>query len=276
MSNPDVIKREFLDIYASLSALDEETVLHGSNEPFRGHFERLNRLAAIDVEERSAEILRTDRELQPAINHITRLKRVHGLRMEIERARAILNARDPWSVVKSFVFYPNYLMLARMEYEGANLARGDRVVFLGCGPVPLSLICLYTQHGIEGIGIEQDPEYADLSRKVIDKLDLSGHIRIMPGNHFSLPLEQECRLIMIGADALPKDNIFAHLARTIPDGARLSYRIYEKGLRRLLDTQSVFELPRHFREYSRIRPEPPVNNTSIFVVKAGGIDEHEQ
>lgn len=37
-------------------------------------------------------------------------------------------------------------------------------------------------------------------------------------------------------------------------------RIYEKGLRQLLDDQSVFDLPPEFKEYLRIRPKPPVNN----------------
>ena len=72
---------------------------------------------------------------------------------------------------------------------------------------------------------------------------------------------------MVGADARPKDEIFAHLSDVLPTGTMLSYRIYEKGLRCLLDDQPVFELPPEFKEYVRIRPEPPVNNTSIFLVK---------
>ena len=74
----------------------------------------------------------------------------------------------------------------------------------------------------------------------------------------------------IVADALPKDEIFSHLAKALPDGTILSYRIYEKGLRRLLDSQSVFNLPSEFKEYARIRPEPPVNNTSVFIIKNTG------
>jgi len=50
-------------------------------------------------------------------------------------------------------------------------------------------------------------------------------------------------------------------------GIGLSYRIYEKGLRRVLETCSSFELPEKFVEYLRIRPEPPVNNTVVFLKK---------
>ena len=51
------------------------------------------------------------------------------------------------------------------------------------------------------------------------------------------------------------------------EGTKLSYRIYEKGLRRLLDTFSFCEFPEQFEEYLRVQPEPPVNNTVLFVTK---------
>jgi hypothetical protein len=157
-----------------------------------------------------------------------------------------------------------------MEFGGAELNRGDRVLFLGSGPLPLSLIALVSQHAVKGIGIEQVPAHAELSRKVITSLELSVQIQIIRGNHFVLPLPHQCSLVMVGADAMPKEEIFAHLAKTLPTGTKLSYRIYEKGLRRLFDVQSVFDLPANLREYKRIRPKPPVNNTSVFLVKEPG------
>lgn len=263
----DSIKNEFLDIYSAIRDLSDNEILNGPDDIFRPHFERLNRLAAIDVDDQAAEEILQDRQFQSAAKHICHLKAVNGLRMEIECAQSIICGPDPWALVKRFVFYPNYVELARMEYQGANLKPGDRVVFLGSGPFPLSLICLCKQYGVRGIGIEQVLEYAELSKKLIEVLELTKHIRIVCGNHFSLPLDEECRLVMVGADARPKDEVFTYLAKALPDGTRLSYRIYEKGLRRLLDDQSVFDLPLEFNEYSRIRPEPPVNNTSVFLVK---------
>jgi hypothetical protein len=123
------------------------------------------------------------------------------------------------------------------------------------------------QYGLECTGIEQAPEYVELSTRLVKALGLDKHIRIIHGNHFSLPLNEQCRLVMVGADALPKEEIFAHLAKALSPGEMISYRIYEKGLRRLLDDQSVFDLPPEFLECTRIRPEPPVNNTSVFVIR---------
>ena len=263
----DFIKSEFMNIYAAIRDLSDDEILNGPDHVFRPHFERLQRLAAMDVEDYAAEKIHRDRDFQSASKHICHLKAINGLRMEIECAQSIIAGPDSWALAKRFVFYPNYLQLAGMEYEGANLKPGDRVVFLGSGPFPLSLISLCKEYGIEGIGIEQVPEYTGLSNKVIESLELAGHVRIVCGNHYSLPLQEECRLVMVGADATPKDEIFTHLAKELPNRTRVSYRIYEKGLRRLLDDHSVFDLPPEFKEYARIRPEPPVNNTSVFLVK---------
>ena len=263
----DSIKKEFMHIYSAIRDLSDNEILDGPDDTFRPQFERLQRLVAMDVDDHGAEKILRDQEFQSAAKHIYHLKTLNGLRMEIESARSIIADPDPWALVKRFVFYPNYIHLARMEYRGANLKPGDRVVFLGSGPFPLSLTCLCKQFGVEGIGIEQSPEYAELSIELIEVLEITRHISIVCGNHFSLPLPEKCQLVMVGADARPKDEIFTHLAGALPNGTRLSYRIYEKGLRRLLDDQSVFHLPLEFKEYSRIRPEPPVNNTSVFLVK---------
>jgi hypothetical protein len=261
------IKNEFLDIYAAICDLTKDEILNGSEDIFRSHFERLQRLIAREVDDHLADELLCDREFRTITKHISRLKTLNGLRMEIRISQSIIPAPDPWTVLRDFVYYPNYLRLADMEYRGAELKPGDRVVFLGSGPLPLSLICLCKQYGVKGIGIEQVPEYVKLSQKLIHTLELTEHIQIVQGNHFSLPLDEECTLVMVAADAGPKDEIFTHLAKTLPKGTRLSYRIYEKGLRRLMDDGAALDLPPGFKEYLRIRPEPPVNNTSVFLIK---------
>ena len=267
MADLDLIKNEFLEIYAALSDISEQALLRGTQPRLYPLFERLDSMAAIEIGDPEAEALRRDDDLKPAMAHISRMKRANGLRMEIKTAKTIIRSPFPWEAVKQFVYYPNYLELAQMESLGASLHPGDQVAFLGSGPLPLTLICLCTQYHIKGIGIEQSGEYADLSQQLISSLGLSDQIRIIQGNHYCLPLPDPSDLLMIGADALPKEEIFRHLETSLDNGVKLSYRIYEKGLRRLLDVQSNFDLPGGFREYRRIRPRPPVNNTSVFVIK---------
>jgi hypothetical protein len=263
----ETIKIQILEIFKSCRHMTEDQILNHPEDLFHPHMETLNRLAALEIDDQQVEALIADSSLKPAIRQIARLKRIHGLRLERQRAQAIIDSAAPWDMLKGFIYYPNYLQLAEMESLGADLNRDDRVVFLGSGPLPLSLIALVNRCAIRGVGIEKDPFNAELSRKVLATLALDEQIEIILGDHFGLPLPYPCRLVMVGADAIPKEEIFDHLAKTSPRGMKVSYRIYEKGLRRLFDLDHVGNLPRQLKEYRRIRPQPPVNNTSVFVVK---------
>jgi hypothetical protein len=261
------IKNRLLEIFSACRDLSVDRILNDRDDAFFPQMERLNRLAAEEVEDREVEALIVDKDLQAPIQKIALLKRMHGLRMEMQQARAIIAGSRPWEILKNFVYYPNYLHLAEMEFEGAKLKAKDRVIFLGSGPLPLSLIALAAGHGIRGIGIEKETVNGELSRQVIARLGLGEQIEIIIGDHYVLPLPHVCNLVMVGAEAIPKREIFSHLALAVPVGMKLSYRIYEKGLRRLFDMDPVGRLPANFKEYRRIRPTPPVNNTSLFAVK---------
>ena len=248
------IKEQLLAIFEDCREISEHQILDLPEDPFYPQMETLNRMATLDVDDDQVDTLICDRSLQPAIGHIAKLKRIHGLRLERQRARTIIDSRDPWEMLKAFVYYPNYLQLAEMESEGAGLKADDRVVFLGSGPVPLSLIALVRRCGIKGVGIEKDPINAELSRRMLSALALDGQIDIILGDHFMLPLPEPCNLIMVGADAVPKTEIFSHLAGTLPGGAKLSYRIYEKGWRRLFDMDHVGDLPNRLRNIGASAP----------------------
>ena len=262
------IKSEFLKIAVLQEDLSVEQIKKDPERIYRSCFEGLNRLAATQVPHDIVEKLLADEMLLPVIARISRLRRLTGLGLEVRSAKSVVADSDPWARIQKFPYYSNYLALAGMEVTGAKLKPQDRIVFLGSGPLPLSLISLAKGYDIQGVGIEQDEQLAALSREVIRKLGLEHYISVLHGNHFSLPLKGYENLIMVGADASPKDVIFAHLSRILSPGQMISYRIYEKGLRRLLDDQSTFDPAPEFVECARIRPVPPVNNTSVFAVRA--------
>ena len=261
------VKASFRKIYQAVERLSDDEILNGEEDRFRPYLDRLNQMVAMDVEDNLVQALLKDNDLKEMIGPIARVKRLHSIRMEIRQALNVIQSADPWEALARFVYYPNYLKLAQMECTGADLNPGDKVVFIGSGPLPLSLILLCKHHNIYGIGLEKNRQYMTLARDLIDALGLFPRIRIIHGDHNLLPLKTECRLVMVGAEALPKEEIFNHLARVLPQKAKLSYRIFEKGLRRLLDDQSAFVLPSAFTEYVRMRPEPPVNNTVVLLIK---------
>ena len=62
-------------------------------------------------------------------------------------------------------------------------------MFPGSGPCPkFDQMAPCHEHGVQGIGIEQDGQRASISREVVSQLKLSEKIRIIEGNHICLPL----------------------------------------------------------------------------------------
>jgi hypothetical protein len=264
-SSESIIK-ELSTMYSVTKDIKDQEILNSPSNRLKTFFRRLDYLAALDLGDESAEEILCAPEFDSAIESIVRFRNLYSLRLETENANSILDSEDPWEVLKHFTHFSNYLQLALTEYQGSGLEPGDSIVFIGSGPLPLSLIMLCHQHGLRGIGIEQEPDRAKLSRRVLMQLGLSDQIEIIEGNHFRLH-SNGCKLVMVAAAAEPKKEIFDHLAGVLPAGTKISYRIYEKGLRRLLETSSFLELPEQFEEYLRIRPKPPVNNTVVFLTK---------
>lgn len=256
---------ELRQISDLVNTISEKAILESSSFEVHSAFKRLDELAALEIDNQSTEAILKRSDFDSLINVISQFRFSYNLKLEIEKAKSLLESSNPWETLRSFAFYPNYLQLAKTEYTGSGLKPGDHVLFLGSGPLPLSLIALCQAYGVRGTGIEQDEKRASLSREVISRLRLSENIRIIEGNHFSLPLEIGFNLYMVAAQAEPKKEIFEHLAKILSKGSMISYRTYEKGLRKILDTNIRFELPAGFEEYLRVQPESPVNNTVVFL-----------
>jgi hypothetical protein len=262
------IRQAFLDIGRELEPYGEKDYRRGDEARFRPVFEQINKLAGQDVDESDVEVLARDRELAAAFERINLLRSTFGPRLEVGRAEQVISASDPWEALAGFIFHPNYLELARMETRGAGLQAGDRVVFLGSGPLPLSCITMCAGHGVFCTGVERELELVELSRRAVERLGLADRLRIVHGDHRSLPLDDKADLTMVASAAEPKAEIFQHLAEVLPAGAKVSYRIHEKGLRRLINSPCLQAAPPGFREIGRVQPRPPVINTCVFAEKA--------
>lgn len=268
------MKPVYADIAAALTSISEAVgslsdadILEGETAVLEPLFRQLDTLAAQEVETEIVEQLLHSPKLVPVLPEISRLRNLYNLRLEIEQAQALLAAPDPWAIIQGFTFYPNYLQLAAMEQQGADLQSGDKIIFLGSGPFPLSLILLCSRYDLSGIGIEREASSAQLSRQLLHHLGMEERISIVAGDHFSLPLSGKSKLLMVAAMARPKQEIFNHLAKILPADSLVSFRLYEKGLRRILDNEEDFLLPDAFSSHCRISPQPPVNNTVVMVRK---------
>ncbi len=122
--------------------IGEKEVLESSSVELQVAFKRLDELAALEVDEESTEMILKNLGLETLLISISNFRFSYNLKLEIEKANRILESQNPWKTLKNFTFYPNYLQLARTEYIGSKLKPENCVVFLGSGPLPMSLIML--------------------------------------------------------------------------------------------------------------------------------------
>lgn len=269
----EAILKEILDLYKDIRELSDEEILSCSSDRPEKLFMRLDSLITWELGSDVVFILMNKQELEPIFAHLNRFRNLYTVRLETGYAKEILASQSPWDVLEEFPFYKNYLRLVQAEYEGFGLKAGDRVFFLGSGPLPLTLIVFFKYHAVKGTGIEQNPERARLSIETLDKLGLSKDITIINGSHFSMsPINFldpgiGAKAFIIAAQAEPKKEILDYLLKVTPTGCKISYRIYEKGLMKLLNRDFLIDLPDGYREYKRIQPEPPAYNTVVFLEK---------
>jgi hypothetical protein len=127
----------------------------------------------------SAKHILDDQVMNDALKTIRSFYVDFGVKIETENAREILKSDDPWHTLESFHFYNRYQGLIRNESQLVRFTPEQKFVFIGSGPLPLTLILFNKTFGVQGIGIEMLPDVAELSRKVIDKLGLSSQIEVI-------------------------------------------------------------------------------------------------
>lgn len=240
----------FDDVYSAYSELDDVVRLQGPGDHLVGG-------------------LLADPEVRAILPDLRAAYARFFARHETDFAHHLLGADDPWAELEGFVFYPNYVALTDTEARLAGLAEGRRVVFIGCGPLPLTNILLAARHGLVADGIEMDPDTATLARALVELLGLRDSIRIIEGDHRFLTAAAGYDLVMVAAQANSREQVLEYLRDEMPAGTRISFRVYEKGLRRILADDVGWSLPEGLTAIGIADPGPAANNTVILAEVAG-------
>ncbi|MEA2051926.1 MAG: nicotianamine synthase family protein [Euryarchaeota archaeon] len=182
------VTEEIMAIYSVIQSIEAEECYQNISNNLNTVFQRLDYLIVQDICDKRAEEFLYNPGFSSAFDAISSFRSLYTAEIEVEHAKAIIKSGDPWKALKKFAYISNYLQLAKTEYQGSQLKPGGRVLFLGSGPLPISLIILCRLYGLRGVGIEQEPDRAELSRMVLQKLGLSDQIRIIEGNQYTLPL----------------------------------------------------------------------------------------
>ncbi len=213
----------------------------------------------------SAKHILDDEKMNQALKIIRRFYVDMGARLETEKALEILQSKDPWNTLESFHFYPRYQRLIENENKLVKFSPEQKVVFIGGGPLPLTLILLNKLFGASCAGIEMKPEVVDLSRQVLEKLGMASQIQVVEGDETAVK-DLDYTVVMVAALAEPKERVFANLWETVDITTPVLYRTYT-GMRAILYSPVTEKATRGFHKEVMILPSGKVNNTSVLIRK---------
>ena len=213
----------------------------------------------------SAKHILDDEKMNKALNLIRKFYLYIGARLETENAKEIINSDDPLKTLDKFHFYERYEGLLANESRLAHFHDDKTFVFVGSGPLPLTLILFRQKFGCKCIGIEIQEDIAELSRKVIDKLGLSDGIEIVVGDEKTIK-DLDYDILMVAAFAEPKDRVFSNVWELIDEKTPLLVRTYS-GMRAILYAPLTDTILRGFHKEVMLLPIGNTNNTSVLLRK---------
>jgi hypothetical protein len=171
-------------------------------------------------------------------------------------------------MLESFPLYQRYVNLIKVQVQ--NSPDIKTLAFIGCGPLPVTLLLFSKLYCIRCIGIDKDPEAVELAEKCVKHFGLEKEINIIMGNETVLA-GIEWDSVLIAGLTEPKSQIFRNLYYIIKrkklelkEPISICYRNYT-GMRQLLYWPVRPEHIKGFRKIKEIYPSGGVNNTLVFL-----------
>ena len=262
------IRSHILHFYRNIKNRDLTTMTESNLAELYEVFSELDELGHLDVDNEMCEFVLRDpviRSLLPAIySSYSSFFSLHENRLALK----ILGYEDPWKMLESFPLYPRYENLINAHVR--NSPGIEVLAFIGCGPLPVTLLLFNKLHGIRCIGIDTDPEAVSLAKSCVKHFGLEKEISIVEGDENSLEgLEWDS--VLIAGLAEPKPRIFQNLHTILKNKksepkkpVSVCYRNYT-GMRQLLYWPVQPEHTRGFRKINEIYPSGGENNTLVFL-----------
>ena len=213
----------------------------------------------------SAKHILDDEKMNNALKLIRKFYLYIGARLETSNAMEIIKSDDPKATLDTFHFYERYQGLLTNESKLAHWHDDKTFVFVGSGPLPLTLILFREKFGCKCIGIEIQEDVAELSREVIKKLSLDDGIEILVGDE-TLLKNIDFDILMVAAFAEPKERVFANVWEIVDEKTPVLVRTYS-GMRASLYAPLTDTILRGFHKEIMQLPIGNSNNTSVLLRK---------
>lgn len=118
--------------------------------------------------------------------------------------------------------YINFFEKATLEeFEMVEINENDKILHVGCGPLPNTLISLAKHIEAKYFGIDKDEEAVKIARKIINEYGLN--IKIEKGDAINYPLK-DFDIIIVSYGVEPKEKIFERLKNDTKENVRIILR----------------------------------------------------
>ena len=189
-------------------------------------YQLLDDLAHMGAGEHLAALILDEEEIKSVLPVIRSYYAAFFSIHEEHLAQQLLDADDPWTMLKSFPLYSRYEALIKGQMELIPDLPGKKWVFIGCGPVPMSLILMSHFYGTRSLGLDASKDSIQLAKGVIKSLGLESHIEIVHGDDFILK-DLDWDAVLVAALAEPKERIFGNLRTLLAQQKRHVPIIYK-------------------------------------------------
>jgi len=99
------------------------------------------------------------------------------------------------------------------ECKKINIAKGSKILHIGCGSYPLTEMTLAKLFDVKIVGIDKSKKAVMRASEVVLKKKLNNKITIEKGNGANYSLEK-FDMVIVSSCALPKKEIFDHIFKT--------------------------------------------------------------
>jgi hypothetical protein len=259
----EIIKPHIMAFAGRIGHYDDEALKALSPDDLYRLFLLLDDLAHMDAGPHLAGLILDEPEIRSVLPGIRAYYNTFFSIHEVHLAEKLIESPAPWDTLTSFPLYPRYEALVKNQIELNRIDRGSRLVFIGCGPVPSSLLLLNHLAGARCVGLDVSEDAVNWSRKVVGCLGLEKEIEIMRGDENLL---REFDWDMILAD--PKARIFSNLCRIMRERGKTDTPVFFRtytGMRAILHEPVTEAEIKGFRIVKTFYPTGRVNNTIVAV-----------
>ena len=118
--------------------------------------------------------------------------------------------------------YLFYRKMVHKEIQMASLKPGDKILHIGCGPLPLTAYELY-KNGFLVEAIDNDPGAADKAKNFLKLFACSNSIKVKNVDGMNTDFSSFAA-VWVSLHACPKDKVLKKAFSTLPEGSKLVYR----------------------------------------------------